>query len=66
MAEALRWGYAGSSTDTGHKGGVTDGKWSQGHPEKLTDYGYRAIHETALKSKAIVSALYGEDAVKSR
>jgi feruloyl esterase len=65
LARGLSLGYASSSTDTGHRADVTDGKWSIGHPEKLADYGYRAIHETALKSKALVRALYGEDAVKS-
>jgi len=65
MADALRFGYASSSTDTGHQAAGTDGKWSQGHPEKVTDYGYRAIHETAVKSKAIVRAFYEKDAAKS-
>lgn len=52
-------GYATSSTDTGHKGGENDTEWAQGHPEKVIDYGYRGIHETAEKSKAIIEAFYG-------
>jgi feruloyl esterase len=59
LAEALLAGYAASATDTGHKGGTTDAQWALGHPEKIVDYGYRAIHETAEKSKAIVRAFYG-------
>ena len=51
---------ATSSTDTGHKGGGTDALWALGHPEKIIDYGYRAIHETSEKSKAVVRAFYGE------
>jgi feruloyl esterase len=47
LAQGLATGYAASSTDTGHKGGGTDAKWALGHPEKIVDYGYRAIHETA-------------------
>ena len=60
LANALLAGYAASSTDTGHRGGATDAQWALGHPEKIVDYGYRAIHETAEKSKAIISAFYGD------
>jgi len=59
LAESVLNGYASSSTDTGHEAGATDGRWALGHPEKIRDYGYRAIHETAEKSKSIVSAFYG-------
>jgi hypothetical protein len=61
MAEVLASGYATSSTDTGHQGAATDADWALGHPEKVIDYGYRAIHETAEKSKAIIGAFYGGD-----
>ena len=30
-----------------------------GHPELVIDFAYRAIHETTVKSKAIVEAFYG-------
>jgi len=60
LASGLQDGYVSSSTDTGHKGGGTDAQWAMGHPEKIVDYGYRAIHETAEKSKAIIGAFYGE------
>ena len=53
LATGLRRGYATSSTDTGHKGG--GGPWMQNR-EKLIDYGYRAVHEMTVKSKAIVAA----------
>jgi feruloyl esterase len=56
LADALRRGYAAASTDTGHTG--TDASFAVGHPEKLLDFGYRAIHETALKSKAIINWAY--------
>jgi feruloyl esterase len=29
-----------------------------GHPEKVIDFGYRAVHETAVQSKATIAALY--------
>ena len=57
LAEALRRGYAAASTDTGHAGGSAS--FALGHPEKLIDFGYRAVHETALQSKATLAALYG-------
>lgn len=60
MASALANGYATSSTDTGHKGGATDGEWALGHYEKIVDFGYRAIHETADKSKSIIQAFYND------
>ena len=52
----LRRGYAAASTDTGHEGG--GGPW-MANPEKLIDFGYRAVHETTAKAKAIVNAYYG-------
>lgn len=55
----LRAGYATSSTDTGHRITGPDSQWAMGHPEKIVDWGYRGIHETAEKSKAIISAFYG-------
>ena len=63
MARALRDGYATSSTDTGHTGG--NASFALGHPEKLVDYAYRAVHEMTVKSKAIANAFYGADAKRS-
>lgn len=57
LAEGVRRGYATASTDTGHEGGSAS--FALGHPEKVIDFGYRAIHETALQSKAVIAALYG-------
>jgi feruloyl esterase len=37
LAEAVKAGYAGASTDTGHVGG--SGSFALGHPEKLIDFG---------------------------
>jgi feruloyl esterase len=59
LAEALKRGYAASSTDTGHVGGTA--KDMLGHPEKLIDYSYRAIHEMTVKAKTITEAFYGND-----
>ncbi|MFN0087644.1 MAG: tannase/feruloyl esterase family alpha/beta hydrolase, partial [Blastocatellia bacterium] len=63
MAGALARNYATASTDTGHTGG--DASWALGHPEKIVDYGHRAIHEMTEKSKAIVKAFYGDGPKRS-
>ena len=55
MARALQEGYATASTDTGHKGG--NASFAIGHPEKLIDFGYRAVHEMTVQAKAIIAAL---------
>jgi feruloyl esterase len=57
MAQALREGYATASNDTGHKEG--NALFGIGHPEKVTDYAYRAVHEMTVQSKAMILAFYG-------
>jgi hypothetical protein len=61
MAQELsQLGYATASTDTGHASPrATDAGWALGHPEKVTDYGYRAIHEMTRFAKATIRAFYG-------
>jgi feruloyl esterase len=56
MADGLRRGYATASNDTGHKG--ANAAFAPGHPEKLIDFGYRAMHEMAVHSKTIIQAYY--------
>ena len=60
MAESIELGYATSASDTGHKGEGTDARWALNHPEKIVDFGYRAVHETARIAKEIIKAYYGE------
>jgi feruloyl esterase len=57
LAAALQEGYATASTDTGHAG--ANASFALGHPEKLIDFAYRAVHEMTLKSKAIIATFYG-------
>jgi feruloyl esterase len=59
LASALRRGYAAASTDTGHVGEIGDGSFAVGHPEKLVDFAYRAVHEMTVQAKSIVSTYYG-------
>jgi feruloyl esterase len=55
MAEPLRRGYAVASTDTGHSGD----RGALGRGARLTDFAYRAVHETAVQSRAVINAFYG-------
>ena len=57
LATALGRGYAAASTNTGHDGG--DASFVPGHPEKLVDFAYRAVHEMTVKAKAVTEAYYG-------
>jgi feruloyl esterase len=52
----LRRGYATSSTDTGHLGNTAS--FGLGHPEKLIDFGWRAVHEMTVVSKQLIEAYY--------
>lgn len=65
MEDALRRGYATSGTDTGHRGGPVQGEFALGHPEKVKDFAWRAVHEMTLQSKNLVSAYYGKPSHRS-
>ncbi len=56
MMTALGRGYATASTDTGHSGGGA--AWALGHPEKVIDFGWRAVHEMTVVSKQVMAAFY--------
>ncbi|MFM2125773.1 MAG: hypothetical protein RL328_2224 [Acidobacteriota bacterium] len=63
LGDALRRGYATAMTDGGHEGGSAE--FAMGHPEKVIDFGYRAVHEMATIGKALVRARYGSPARRS-
>jgi feruloyl esterase len=54
MTNAIREGYATASTDTGHTG--SNGRFPLSHPDKVTDFAWRAVH---VDAKALVAAYYG-------
>jgi feruloyl esterase len=66
LGQAISHGYASASTDTGHHAipGI-DATWALNHPEKTIDFGYRAIHESAVQAKALIRAFYGEPLKRS-
>lgn len=60
MRTALARNYATAGTDTGHSTNLpppAETWWT--NAQQLKDYGYRSIHETAVKAKAIITAFYG-------
>jgi pimeloyl-ACP methyl ester carboxylesterase len=60
LADAVIRGYAAAGTDDGHTGG-SNAIWAMGHPEKLIDFGYRAVHETSVQAKAVIRTFYGKE-----
>jgi feruloyl esterase len=62
MVPRLAKGYAAGVTDDGHKAIPTDGSWAIGHPEKVKDFGYRAVHETSEAAKKLIGQYYGSPA----
>ncbi len=59
LAAAVQSGYAVAATDTGHSAGGTDASWAKEHPEKIIDFGWRAIHLTAVAGKTLAESFYG-------
>ena len=53
MGAALRDNYATASTDTGHQGSFKDASFALGHPEKLVDSAYRAVHEMPSRQRQL-------------
>lgn len=65
MAGNLRRGFATAGSDAGHTGEAGDAAWALGHPEKVKDFGWRAVHLTTERAKEIVAAYYGKPAAKA-
>ncbi len=65
MALAVHEGYATAGTDTGHAAPGTDARWALNHPEKITDFGYRAIHEMTQSAKMVIEEFYGNHLQRS-
>jgi feruloyl esterase len=57
MEAALKSGYAVAGSDTGHAGG--DLKFGVGHPEKIVDWAYRAVHVMTDVAKLAARNYYG-------
>lgn len=56
MAIGLQAGYAVASNDTGHTG--SSASFAVGHPEKVVDFAWRAMHEMVVNSKTLIENYY--------
>ena len=57
LAQAVAQGYAAVGNNTGQDTGNAD--FSIGHPERIPDWGSRAVHESVVNGKALAQAHYG-------
>ncbi|QGA14681.1 hypothetical protein EYB26_002337 [Talaromyces marneffei] len=62
MGVGARYGFASMSTDTDHNSISTDGSWAYNSPEKVADWGYRAMHGSVVLAKELTEAYYGKRA----
>jgi feruloyl esterase len=60
LGPPLARGYAAATTDTGHAGNGLSADWAVGHPEKLVDFGYRAVHLMTVTAKQAIAEFYGD------
>jgi hypothetical protein len=60
LAAYLKRNFAVAGSDAGHQANATDATWAYEHPEKLKDFGWRAVHLTRLRAGEIISAYYGK------
>ncbi|KAK6858050.1 ferulic acid Esterase/Feruloyl esterase [Apiospora arundinis] len=61
MGTFTHHGFATMSTDTGHNAVPFDATWGLNQPEKLIDWGYRAMHGSIVMAKAIIPAYYSSN-----
>jgi hypothetical protein len=65
MDVALTAGYATSSSDNGHvtnpdaPNGTNEQGWALGHPQKMVDFAWCAVHVSSIAAKRIVEKFYG-------
>ena len=57
MAARLKNGDVAVATDTGHQGG--DLSFGAGYPERVVDWGWRAVHESVAAAKLVAAAFFG-------
>src|SRR4029079_15463995 len=59
MQVVLRRGYATAGGAAGHAAaGGGAGTFALGHPEKIVDFAFRALHDMTVKSKYLIDSFY--------
>ncbi|KAI2619926.1 tannase and feruloyl esterase [Hypoxylon sp. NC1633] len=61
MGGGSHYGFATMSTDNGHKSSPYDVEWTYQSPEKLIDWGWRAMHGSLVLAKQLVKGYYGNE-----
>ena len=51
-------GFATWATDTGHQSGIFDAAWALNNDEAIADFGWRAVHYSAVAAPAIARSFY--------
>ena len=54
-----------AGSDIGHSSTMMESGWTKGHPQRVRDYGWRAVHLSTVTAKWLVSAFYGRGPDKS-
>ncbi len=66
MNYGLKRNYAVSTMDSGHYGqSSTDSRWAYNNRQSEIDWGYRAVHETAVITKLVIESFYNNKPEKS-
>ena len=60
LANYLKRNFAVAGSDAGHQAQATDASWAYQHPEKVKDFGWRAVHLTRLRAAEIITSYYGK------
>ena len=65
LEEYLKRNFAVAASDAGHQAEGTDASWAYGHPEKVKDFGWRAVHLMTERAKQVIAAYYGKPETKA-
>jgi feruloyl esterase len=58
-------GWATVATDTGHKGNPAGASWALNNLERQVNFGHKAVHRTAVNSKAMIEGYFGSEIDRS-
>lgn len=64
LANYLKRNFAVADSDAGHQAEATDASWAYQHPEKVKDFGWRAVHLTRLRAAEIIATYTGSTTQK--
>ncbi|KAM0750501.1 tannase and feruloyl esterase [Meredithblackwellia eburnea MCA 4105] len=56
--QGTQHGFAAFSTNTGHNSHPLDGSWALDNEELVTDFAWRAVHESTVLAKALTKLYY--------